>query len=489
MGQVRTAKGRRKCSARSDDATSLLLASHRTARAGFTLTELLVVLLIVGILMGISLAALLGALPTSREAATKALIVRIHRGVQDRLSSMESRDIPVQNIDMRLAGDSGMDPSAVPLRALVIAKKRLIKEEFPQWFAVVRNNAGDLVRHSTTNEPFVAGDWDPLWVDLDEDGVVDWVQSGSVSPVALSYRQTINKLLAPAFDNLDNDLDGQTDEDDETPLVHHRWETTRSECLYLIITQGPGASSVNADSFRASEVADTDGDGLMEFVDAWGTPLRWYRWSAGFFATSQRGWGGYINTPPLEQREHDPEDPNNLLILRDWWNMYRPPLAQWWGMNHYERAQSVPPAMAQSGLAPPFLSAPAFHTVTDVVYGGDPTKTWNAHDFGNGTVAPNPNYGLTAWSWRATPPLIVSAGPDEDFGIWLPGLKHPSLAQMWGLPPNAGLEARDRLYRQEAIVMPESWPGFQILAQNFPGIVLDAHLDNLSNLGAPETLQ
>ena len=30
--------------------------------------------------------------------------------------------------------------------------------------------------------------------------------------------------------------------------------------------------------FTAQEVADTDDDGLLEFVDAWGEPLRFYRW-------------------------------------------------------------------------------------------------------------------------------------------------------------------------------------------------------------------
>lgn len=53
-----------------------------------------------------------------------------------------------------------------------------------------------------------------------------------------------------------------------------------AECLYWAVTSGivHGAASVGQDSYDSSEVADTDKDGLLEFVDGWGNPLRFYRW-------------------------------------------------------------------------------------------------------------------------------------------------------------------------------------------------------------------
>ena len=53
-----------------------------------------------------------------------------------------------------------------------------------------------------------------------------------------------------------------------------------SEYLYYILTshQTYGVPPVGEDAFTASEVKDTDGDGLLEFVDGWGKPLRFYRW-------------------------------------------------------------------------------------------------------------------------------------------------------------------------------------------------------------------
>ncbi len=53
-----------------------------------------------------------------------------------------------------------------------------------------------------------------------------------------------------------------------------------SEYLYYILTSHEtyGVPPVGEDAFTASEVKDTDGDGLFEFVDGWGKPLRFYRW-------------------------------------------------------------------------------------------------------------------------------------------------------------------------------------------------------------------
>ena len=40
----------------------------------------------------------------------------------------------------------------------------------------------------------------------------------------------------------------------------------------------PARQRLQPDDFTDREVADTDGDGLLEFVDSWGRPLQFYRW-------------------------------------------------------------------------------------------------------------------------------------------------------------------------------------------------------------------
>ncbi len=63
-------------------------------------------------------------------------------------------------------------------------------------------------------------------------------------------------------------------------ITKHLAATESSEVMYYFLTQMEsfGAPPVESDSFIASELQETDGDGLMEIVDAWGNPLRFYRW-------------------------------------------------------------------------------------------------------------------------------------------------------------------------------------------------------------------
>ena len=56
--------------------------------------------------------------------------------------------------------------------------------------------------------------------------------------------------------------------------------TASSEALLLFLTKGEtfGTADTDADAFKESELADTDGDGLREIVDGFGNPIRFYRW-------------------------------------------------------------------------------------------------------------------------------------------------------------------------------------------------------------------
>lgn len=57
------------------------------------------------------------------------------------------------------------------------------------------------------------------------------------------------------------------------------------EILYHFLTQSGtiGGRPIGADAFSSAEVADTDNNGFPEFVDAWGHPLRFYRWPTRLF--------------------------------------------------------------------------------------------------------------------------------------------------------------------------------------------------------------
>jgi hypothetical protein len=52
--------------------------------------------------------------------------------------------------------------------------------------------------------------------------------------------------------------------------------------LYLIVEDATVNGSSAIELFGRTEIADTDGDGLNEFIDAYRRPIRWIRWPSGY---------------------------------------------------------------------------------------------------------------------------------------------------------------------------------------------------------------
>ena len=146
----------------------------------------------------------------------------------------------------------------------------------------------------------------------------------------------------PAYDGVDNNGDGYIDDLTEVVvslasakatfsaavtarLAKHTHKTARAEMLYAILVEGLGplGSVFTSDEFTNREVKDTDGDGLPEFVDAWGEPILFFRWPI-YFGTvagssdSQKGSNAYASYP--DTRQLDPLDPNQLLVSPGWWS-------------------------------------------------------------------------------------------------------------------------------------------------------------------------
>lgn len=384
-------------------------------RRGFTLVEMLVVMVIIGLLAAMGMAALFGTLSIARRAATRSLIEKLNSGLEDRLRSLNNRVIEVLPIDRYLAdGD--------PIRAQVIAKKRVMKEEFPQWFEVVSAGVNDL-----PDGYDIVGDWDPLYV---QNGVVQ--RPAQVSPVARGYRTWVMNLAAR--DGNDNDGNGWADSDDSEEwklspsllLERHNPRTTSAECLYLILTRGPGTSEIDEDSFTESEVGDTDGDGLLEFIDAFGNPIRFYRWPTHYRSPIQKGMAPYdtrLAPQPSERREDDRLDPNRSLV--------RP-----WGPNGqgtllFREACSVTPNRLNSNGRGVW---PAFHEVFDPIFCLSTSHIFSVSDWQspfsvayrwNAAFVPDNNKlsheGVGVFRAYKTTPLIVSSGVDQLFGLVDPG--------------------------------------------------------------------
>lgn len=137
--------------------------------------------------------------------------------------------------------------------------------------------------------------------------------------------------LPTGYDGADNNGNGLVDEWVEgvnatnqsavlASLANHQPETARSEVLYSILVegQGPFGSIFSRDDFTTREVQDTDGDGLPEFVDAWGKPLQFFLWPTAYRSTLQRGIDKYPSA--LVLRATNQLDPNNQLMATNWWS-------------------------------------------------------------------------------------------------------------------------------------------------------------------------
>jgi hypothetical protein len=67
------------------------------------------------------------------------------------------------------------------------------------------------------------------------------------------------------------------------------WTTSYqgAECLYLIIASIRDGDSRGIDYFKESEFGDFDDDGMLEILDAWGNPIEFLRWPAGYASEVQ----------------------------------------------------------------------------------------------------------------------------------------------------------------------------------------------------------
>ena len=196
-------------------------------------------------------------------------------------------------------------------------------------------------------------------------------------------------------------------------LVAHKHNTARSEMLYALLVEGVGpmGSTFSRDEFSDRQVKDTDGDGLPEFIDAWGQPLQFFRWPIYYNNLSSTsltpGAIGYVQkgtdlyNGPSEPRQVDPLDPNQTLTSLVWWA--DPP-----------NGGSGP--NAPSTNATTFMSF--FHTLLDPNAGTAGLPAGSLWDRGGA-------YARRSYYSRF---LILSGGPDQTPGI-------NSLVDATAIPP------------------------------------------------------
>ena len=255
-------------------------------RMGFTMVELLIVIGIIIVLMGMMVAVVGSSMKSARAAATAALIQKLDVLLDDRTKGFDratksadfQRIVTARKRVLESGGIFGVSPDVLA----VVARKDFFKSNFPQRYA-------DFAPAVTASGPLTG-----------------------VPTLILT-----DPTLVPEDANVDGVLDAGEDTNGNGVLdgyVHfkHKPETESSALLYFTVTrmQVFGVPPVGESEFGTSEVRDTDGDGLLEFVDGWGRPLRFYRWPTRLLkpngingADNQPGIAGVddnsaFNTPP-----------------------------------------------------------------------------------------------------------------------------------------------------------------------------------------------
>ncbi len=446
-------------------------SQHR--RAGFTLIELLIVIAIIGLIISLILVAAADGVRRAEERATQALIAKLDTALNDRIDALLNTQPPINQTHRYLAAITYPSGSTyVPVgtaysnsddrRAQVIAQKDYLKAELPDVFFLnsQANGGGALAAYYPINfagvaYPALTGKTVDNYVlplgNLSEglprdpntsDGLFNpFLNNGTSGPLksvvppisgmcgasfsAASgiYKQLLTGLVAnpkAGYDGIDNDGNGYIDDLADTgvalaaieaKMATHTHKSARSEMLYALLIEGlsPLGSVFTADDFTAREVGDTDGDGLLEFIDAWGEPLQFYRWPVYYGSSgnvpvpgasdSQKGSSSYNNFS--ETRQIDPLDTNQYLVAPAWWSRMANPSLTSPAISAFTAPNgSAPYPCSQGALA--FMNY--FHTLVDASPGLSGGQSW---DRGGG-------FSRRSYSTRL---LILSGGPDHEPGV------------------------------------------------------------------------
>jgi len=441
---------------------------------GFTLIELLIVIAIIGLIVSLILVAAADGVRRAEERATQALITKIDTALNDRIDALLNTQPPINQTHRYLAAINYLDPGGSGLyiptgmsgtvsvvnsddrRAAVLAQFDYLRSELPDVF--FRNDLTSDGAAVASSYPlnFAAA---PYPNSLGLGRAFDFVLPLGLFSNGLPYAPGTTTLAIPTsptpspsgmfgasfsaaggiykqlgyaktgYDGVDNNGDGLIDDTIEGGIALadllknpssgqpwklglHTHKTARAEMLYAVLVEGLGplGSVFGSDDFTAREVKDTDGDGLLEFVDAWGEPLQFYRWpiyygTAVGSSDSQLGCNSYGGFGDV--RQQDPLDPNQLLVAPGWWSALGNP-----ALTSPAVATFSAPNSPAAGLDPTTVSQGAmafmnyFHSMVDPNYLSTST-TGSNWDRGAG-------FGRRAYFSRF---LVVSGGPDKEPGV------------------------------------------------------------------------
>ncbi len=293
--------------------------SHSTHRNAFTLVELLITVVILGIISGMLSIAVGGTRRQAQETRARAfvdrlnlLVLQIYELESERRVSMPSNSFnQIERNYTQLMWKRDWLRAALPDRISDI-------DIVPSLGAPGRRSHG--VQHLLGTTPPTLGFIDrgpPTTTPNIRDAKSLRYQSRIIRTyIALRQIDPSNSAtdtIPEQWDAvvIDNPLTSSGPADPLWSITHQS-----AECLYLILATHTVNGSPAIQTLTPRDIADTDGDGMPEVVDPWGTPLAFMRWPVGFYLTPR--W----NNPPVptelaEIKKRLGRDPLDLLYS-DW---------------------------------------------------------------------------------------------------------------------------------------------------------------------------
>jgi prepilin-type N-terminal cleavage/methylation domain-containing protein len=200
---------------------------HR--RGGFTLVELLVVITIIAILFTFAVQMIGGVVDFGRRAATESTLRKLNGMIEQRLQSIQRATTNIDVLQNDLLN--------------VVAYQQALNV----WGPLPSNDAYAIsatpyYARKLMMMRFLPQSWDDL------------VRINALSEATMQVALPTNPNTVSAADS--------------------------SEALYFSLSNAAviGDTMFAAEDFGNLEVGDTDRDGLLEFLDGWGRPIRFYRW-------------------------------------------------------------------------------------------------------------------------------------------------------------------------------------------------------------------
>lgn len=260
---------------------------------GFTLIELLVVISIIGFMSGLFIVAYQGAAQEANTLKTRSTIQKISEVLNSRMEEYNSYPLAIRT---PLGGS--IPSNAIPLpalsaspefrtsvimreRARLLALRDLIRMEMPDHPDDIKyttywksgRTASDFQSYLEGRVPFTTFP-----------GLARVIPTGLFSNTSPPSAQYLVKGTLTARTKA---LMTRLSQSPWTPVTQWDQFNANAELLFLIVEGSELNGSSAIELFGKSEIADTDGDGLNEFIDAFGVPIRWIRWPAGLSGSSR----------------------------------------------------------------------------------------------------------------------------------------------------------------------------------------------------------